>query len=111
MAAPIRITRNSAPQPIRPSQIRADDGRTPLVDGSSTGAAVGCVTGSRGSAIAASLLLVEPEHRQEGFLRYLDRAHRLHALLALFLLVEELALARDVAAVALRGDVLAHGLH
>ena len=33
----------------------------------------------------------------------------LHALLALLLLLEQLALAGDVAAVALRDDVLAHG--
>ena len=41
------------------------------------------------------------QHGQERLLRDLDRADLLHALLALFLLLEELALARDVAAVAL----------
>ena len=48
---------------------------------------------------------------QERLLRDLDGADRLHALLALLLLLEELLLARDVAAVALRGDVLADRLH
>src|SRR6185436_16295660 len=56
-------------------------------------------------------LLADPQHRQERLLRYLHRAQLLHALLALFLLLEELALARHVAAVALREDVLAQCLH
>src|SRR5436190_24099091 len=51
------------------------------------------------------------EHRQERVLRHLDAPHLLHALLALLLALEQLALARDVAAVALGGDVLAVGLH
>src|SRR5882724_8258015 len=50
------------------------------------------------------------EDRQEGFLGHLDLADLLHALLALLLLLEELSLARNVAAVALGGHVLAHGL-
>ena len=37
-------------------------------------------------------LVVDLQHRQKRFLRNLDRAHLLHALLALFLLLEELAL-------------------
>src|SRR4051812_45785712 len=55
-------------------------------------------------------LAVEREHGQERLLRHLDRADDLHALLALLLLLEQLALARDVAAVALREHVLALGL-
>jgi hypothetical protein len=43
----------------------------------------------------------------EGFLRDLDLAELAHPLLALFLLVEQLALAADVAAVAFGGHVLA----
>src|SRR3989442_6374985 len=50
------------------------------------------------------------EDRQERLLRHLDLADLLHALLALLLLLEQLPLARDVAAIALGGDVLAHGL-
>src|SRR5437660_623361 len=50
------------------------------------------------------------EHRHEGFLWDFHGADGLHALLALLLLVEELALAGDVAAVALGGDVLSEGL-
>src|SRR4029077_4412929 len=50
------------------------------------------------------------EHGEEGLLRDLDRAHHLHPLLAFLLLLEQLALARDVAAVALGGDVLAVGV-
>ena len=46
------------------------------------------------------LIFVELEHGHEGFLRHVDRADGLHALLALGLLLEQLLLARDVAAVA-----------
>lgn len=44
---------------------------------------------------------VEFEDGQEGFLRNFDRADLLHALFALFLFFEQLALTRDVAAVTL----------
>src|SRR3989304_5999278 len=50
------------------------------------------------------------EDRQERLLRQLDLADLLHAFLALLLFLEQLALSRDVAAVALGGNVLAHGL-
>src|SRR4051812_31018987 len=50
------------------------------------------------------------QNRKEGFLRNFDTADLLHALLALFLLLEELAFTRDVAAVTLRRDVLADRL-
>src|SRR5215470_7320018 len=58
-----------------------------------------------------SLLLVEIEHGEEGLLRNLDRADLLHPLLALLLLLEQLALAGDVTAVALGEHVLALRLH
>src|SRR2546422_242561 len=51
--------------------------------------------------------LVNLEHREERFLRDLHGAHLLHPLLSFLLLFEQLALARDVAAVALGGHVLA----
>src|SRR6185437_15406528 len=47
------------------------------------------------------------QHRQERFLRDLDRPDLLHALLSFLLLFEELALARHVAAVAFGEHVLA----
>src|SRR6478752_4886258 len=50
--------------------------------------------------------LLHLQHRQERLLRNLHGADLLHALLALLLLLEELALPRDVAAVALGQDVL-----
>jgi hypothetical protein len=50
------------------------------------------------------------QDRHERFLRDVDAADALHALLALFLLLQQLALARDVAAVAFGGDVFADGL-
>src|SRR5207244_8582013 len=50
------------------------------------------------------------QHRQERLLRDLHRSDRLHPLLAFLLLLEKLALARDVAAVALGEHVLAHRL-
>src|SRR6476659_10000737 len=53
-------------------------------------------------------LLVEAEDGHEGFLRDVHVADALHALLAFGLLLEELALSADVAAVAFREDVLAH---
>src|SRR5215211_2419878 len=55
--------------------------------------------------------LIQLEHRQEGLLGHLHASDLLHALLPLLLLLEELALAADVAAVALRDHVLAHRLH
>src|SRR5206468_10470611 len=51
------------------------------------------------------------EHREEGLLRHFHPSDLLHALLAFLLSLEQLPFARDIAAVALRGDVLAHGLH
>src|ERR1700730_9067076 len=61
---------------------------------------------------AAALLIVGShlEHREECLLGDFDAADALHALLAFLLLFEQLALARDVAAVALREHVLAHRL-
>src|SRR5437588_4498744 len=52
-------------------------------------------------------LLVELQDGHERLLRYLDVADPLHPLLTLLLLLEQLALAGDVAAVALGDDVLA----
>src|ERR1700675_1111168 len=66
--------------------------------GASDSVSVGCI---RRSAL---------EDRQERLLRRLDLADLLHAFLALLLFLEQLALSRDVAAVALGCDVLAHGL-
>src|ERR1700688_2898712 len=61
----------------------------------------------------SSLFLVaaagDLQHREKCFLRDVHAADALHALLAFFLLFEELALARNVAAVALGQHVLADG--
>src|SRR5437764_14859407 len=54
------------------------------------------------------LSVAHPQHREERFLRDLHAAHRLHPLLAFLLLFQELALAGDVAPVALRDHVLPH---
>src|SRR4051794_2883521 len=62
----------------------------------------------RATLLAA--VVAEFEHRQERLLRDLDAPDLLHPLLSLLLALEELALARDVAAVALGGHVLAEGL-
>src|SRR4029079_12478445 len=58
------------------------------------------------------VLFVRPrlEHREEGLLGDLHVAHHLHTLLAFLLFLQELALARDVTAIALGGDVLAEGV-
>src|SRR5262245_49327235 len=53
------------------------------------------------------LLVVDAQHREEGLLRDVHGADPLHPLLAFLLLLEQLALARDVSAVALRDHVLA----
>src|SRR5438477_395244 len=53
--------------------------------------------------------LIRLQHRQKRLLRDLHLAHLFHALFAGGLLGPQLALAGDVAAVALGGDVLAHG--
>src|SRR3989337_1787314 len=69
-----------------------------------------CSYVSPGRAEALRLLL-QPKDGQERLLRDLDVAEALHALLAFLLLLQQLALARDVAAVALGEHVLAHGAH
>src|ERR1041384_8199864 len=51
--------------------------------------------------------LVNLQDRQERLLWDLDRSHLLHALLSFLFLLEQLALARHVAPIALGGDVLA----
>src|SRR5688500_11538500 len=55
-------------------------------------------------------LVVDLQHGEEGLLRDLHTADLLHALLAFLLFLEQLLLARRVAAVALRQHVLAHRL-
>src|SRR5690606_33181947 len=59
----------------------------------------------------SSLLVPNLQHRQERLLRNLDGADALHPLLAFLLLLEQLALTRDVTAVTLRQHVLAQRLH
>src|SRR5437660_3871657 len=54
--------------------------------------------------------LADLQHRQKGFLRDVDAADALHALFAFFLFFEELALSRDVAAVAFCQHVLANSM-
>ena len=67
-----------------------------------SGACDGTVTREPGSSSAVQL-----EQRQERLLRNLHVAHALHPLLALRLLLQQLPLARHVAAVALGQHVLA----
>src|SRR5690606_7600664 len=61
--------------------------------------------GSRSATGPARRLLVDLQHRQERLLGHLDPPHLLHPLLPRFLLLQQLLLAGDVAAVELRGDV------
>ena len=77
---------------------RADDA------GGGSGTSGGVAMGTRPGAVRVSVHLEDGEERLPGDLH---RPHLLHALLSLFLLFEEFALARDVAAVALGQDVLA----
>src|SRR6476659_8367853 len=62
---------------------------------------------SRTASAPPVTALADVEHGEERLLRHLDRPDLLHALLPRLLLLEQLALARDVAAVALREHVLA----
>ena len=61
-------------------------------------------------SIRETFLLRDLQHAKERFLGQFDGADLLHALLALLLLFEELALSGDVAAIALGDDVLAERL-
>src|ERR1700677_3066916 len=64
----------------------------------------------RGGHQPSVSVVTQAQRRDEGLLGHLDPADVLHLLLALFLLLEQLALAGDVAAVALGQHVLALGL-
>src|SRR5689334_22519159 len=81
----------------------------PRRSGSTGGAAA---ARARWPAVARLLgpVVAQLEDRQERLLGHLDAADLLHALLAFLLALEQLALAADVAAVALGRDVLAVGL-
>src|SRR5208282_3229386 len=76
---------------------------------SSCAASAGVASARCPGDVGHPALVPHLERREEGGLRDLDLAELAHALLALLLLVQELALARDVAAVALGGHVLAQG--
>src|SRR6185295_10122511 len=54
--------------------------------------------------------VAELQDNEERLLEHFDAPDLLHAPLALLLLLQQLALARDVAAIALDDDVLAEGL-
>src|SRR5438034_6540885 len=86
-----------APRPPRDRSRRPPAGRSMRSSGS----------GGRTAAWAASRLVLDPQHREEGLLRDLDRSHHLHPLLAFLLFLEQLFLSGDVAAVALRDHVFA----
>src|SRR5688572_27502596 len=60
--------------------------------------------------IHVPLVLPHLQHREKRLLGDLHLAHALHAPLAFLLLLEQLSLARDVPAIALREDVLAQRL-
>src|SRR5215472_4654136 len=75
-----------------------------------TGAMTSTGAGASGRVSVRFMGCSALEDGQEGLLRHFHFADLLHALLTLLLFLEELALARDVSAVALGGHVLAHGL-
>src|SRR5690625_1052695 len=77
---------------------------------STAAARVSTVKISAKSRFIGSVLLVGSQNSQESFLRNFYLSHLLHAALAGFLLFEQLALAADIAAIALGGDILAKGL-
>src|SRR3989475_3345477 len=120
-----RASRNSPPKPRSRPFLSYGITRRTAGCVSTSGAAAGVVTTSTGPWRAASTSssgvvrttsprkavwmtrLVNLQDRQERLLWDLDRSHLLHALLSFFLLLEQLALARHVAPIALGGDVLA----
>src|SRR6185437_10680978 len=63
---------------------------------------------ARGGIKLAPLIGVHFQRGDERLLRDVDAAEAPHLLFSRLLLVEQLALARDVAAIAFRRDVLAH---
>src|SRR4051794_34780109 len=72
----------------------------------------GCGSSLAGVSVMATTLLLGGllaggERSDEGFLRHFDPTDHLHALLALLLLLQQLALGGDVTAVALGEHVLA----
>src|SRR5215472_11937901 len=70
------------------------------------------ITETRDCGIGKTLVFAaDLQHGEECLLRDLDVPELFHALLAFLLFLEELALAADVAAVALRQHVLAQRLH
>jgi hypothetical protein len=80
------------------------------VSGTSTG---DCLEDSPASRASQRPSHIHLQRGDEGLLRDVDLAELAHALLAFLLLLQKLALAGDVAAVALGGDVFserAHGL-
>src|SRR3954468_20519713 len=62
----------------------------------------------RGQGATARNSAFQLQDGEESFLRHFDAAHGFHALLALFLFLQQLSLAADVAAVALGCNVFAH---
>src|SRR5579859_1254809 len=60
---------------------------------------------------AAKTLLVDAQHRKKCLLRDIHPPYALHAALTLFLFFKQLALARDVASIALGQHVLSDGRH
>src|SRR6186997_588363 len=62
------------------------------------------------ASVMGALLGPDLQHGEKRFLRNLDTADALHALLAFLLLLQQLALARNVAAVAFGEHVLAQRL-
>src|SRR5487761_312738 len=60
------------------------------------------------AARAPTVLVIKLEHRHESLLRDLDGAHPLHPLLSFLLLLQQLALARDVTAIAFGQHVFSH---
>src|SRR3954453_8426846 len=98
-----------SPPPAKTSGAEHATPARPLCEGGSAPRYRELPSGVR-SALAVAVG-ADLEHRQERLLGHLDPADLLHALLAFLLLLEQLALARDVAAVALGDHVLAHRLH
>src|SRR5262249_7142063 len=109
-SAKVRIRRagRTATRLASVSSRTADFFRTAVVGCAS---ASGTVSGRVWSTGRLTAWPSRPQDREERFLRNLDAPELLHPLLAFFLALEKLPLPRDVAAVALGGDVLAERAH
>src|SRR5580704_1083037 len=83
-------------------------GELRVVNGEPEKAGSACCFDSLANHHAPLIVAADFEDREKRLLWYLDLAELLHSLFAFALFLQQLSLARDVAAIALGGDILPH---